>query len=136
MDLLTHILNDDMDQIYEDIRRADRIIVASPVFFMALPAQGKAMIDRCQALWCERFLLKKEIAPGPHGRKGLVMLVGGMDKEAGMNCASKCATAFLRTVSVPVNDTLKYMKVDAMGDILKHPSALKEAEAAGKELVK
>jgi multimeric flavodoxin WrbA len=128
------ILEDEFTPVYEDIRTADRIILASPVFFMGLSAQTKAMVDRCQALWCEKFLLKREIPSGPHGRKGLILLVGGMEKEAGIDCAAKGATAFLRTVSIPENDTLKYMGVDAKGDILKHPTALKDAEEAGRKL--
>jgi len=127
-------LKDEFSPVYDDIRTADRIILASPVFFMGLSAQTKAMVDRSQALWCEKFLLKRDIPAGPGGRKGLILLVGGMEKEAGINCAAKSATAFLRTVSVPENETLKYMGVDAKGDILKHPTALKEAEEAGKRL--
>ena len=129
------ILEDDMSPLYEEIRTADRIILASPVFFMGLSAQSKALIDRCQSFWCEKFLLKREIPSGPHGRKGLLLLVGGMKKEAGIDCAAKSATAFFRTVGVPAHETLKYMGVDAKGDILKHPTALSDAEAAGKRLV-
>jgi len=129
------ILKDAMEPLYDEIRSADRIILASPVFFMALSAQTKAMVDRCQAFWCEKYLLKQEITPGPHGRKGLILLVGGMEKEAGIACASKCATAFLRTVSVPEHEALKYMGVDAKGAILKHATALKDAEEAGRRLV-
>ena len=130
------IIEDDLTPVYEEIRTADRIILASPVFFMALSAQTKALVDRCQAFWCEKYLLKREITPGPLGRKGLLLLVGGMEKEAGINCASKSATAFFRTVGVPEHETLKYMGVDAKGDILKHPIALKDAEEAGRRLVK
>jgi multimeric flavodoxin WrbA len=58
------IYEDDMAQIYESIRFADRIILASPIFFFALSAQVKGMIDRCQAFWCEKYLLKKPIPGG------------------------------------------------------------------------
>jgi len=42
------IYEDDMTQVYEAIRTCDRIILASPIFFSALSAQIKMMIDRCQ----------------------------------------------------------------------------------------
>ena len=71
------IHKDAMTGIFEAIRQADRIILASPVFFYSLSAQAKAMVDRCQAFWCEKYLLKKEIPAGPAGRKGLLLLVGG-----------------------------------------------------------
>ena len=52
------IINDDMDKIYDAIREADRVILASPIFFFGLSAQAKSMIDRCQSFWCEKYLLK------------------------------------------------------------------------------
>jgi hypothetical protein len=94
------------------------------------------MIDRCQAFWCEKYLLKKPIAPGSYGRKGLLLLVAGMKKDVGIQTAEVTAKAFFRTISVSEHKTLGYIGVDAKGDILKHPTALKEVYEAGKELVK
>lgn len=129
------IYEDDMTRIYEAIRNADRIILASPIFFFALSAQTKTMIDRCQAFWCEKYLLRKPIPEGPYGRKGLLLLVGGMKKEIGVQCAEATAKAFFRTISVPEYKTLAYIGIDAKGEILKHPTALKEARRAGEKLV-
>ena len=130
------VFKDDMDKAYDAIRMADRIILASPIFFFALSAQSKLMIDRCQSLWCEKYLMKKPLEPGRHGRKGLLMLVGGMKKDIGVQCSEACAKAFFRTVSVPEHDMLYYLNIDAKGDIQKHPSALKDAYEAGRNLVK
>jgi len=129
------IINDDMVKVYKDIREADRIILASPIFFFGLSAQAKAMVDRCQSFWCEKYLLKKTIPEGPHGRKGLLMLVGGMKKEVGIQCGDATAKAFFRTVSVPSHAVLAFLQVDAKGAILEHPTALKEAYEAGRMLV-
>ncbi len=129
------IINDDMDEIYGAIREANRIILASPIFFLGLSAQAKAMIDRCQAFWCEKYLLKKPIPEGPFGRKGLLLLVGGMQKEIGVQCSEATAKAFFRTISVPEHETLSFMGVDAKGAILEHPTALKDAYRAGEKLV-
>ena len=128
------IFDDDMNEIYAAIREADRIILASPIFFFALSAQTKAMIDRCQAFWCEKYLLKKPIPAGPHGREGLLLLVGGMKKEIGVQCSEETARAFFRTISVPGHKTLSFLGVDAKGAILEHPAALKDAYSAGKAL--
>ncbi|MFZ5907601.1 MAG: flavodoxin family protein [Nitrospirota bacterium] len=128
------IYEDDMTQVYEAIRKADRIILASPIFFFGVSAQTKMMIDRCQAFWCEKYLLKKPIAEGQYKRKGLLLLVGGMKKEIGIQCAEATAKAFFRTVSVSEHKTLGYLGVDAKGEILRHHSALREVYEAGKEL--
>ncbi len=130
------IYDDDMTQIYDAIRAADRVIVASPVFFFSLSAQTKIMIDRCQSFWCEKYLLKKSFPERPDKRKGLLLLVGGMKKEIGIQCAEATARAFFRTISVPEHRTLSYLGVDAKGEILKHPTALKEVHEAGLRLAK
>jgi len=129
------IIDDDMIEIYSAIRAAERIILASPIFFFGLSAQVKAMIDRCQAFWCEKYLMKQSIPAGPYGRKGLLLLVGGMKKEIGMTCSDATAKAFFRTVSVPHHETLSFMGVDAKGAILEHPTALSEVREAGRKLV-
>ena len=130
------IYEDDMTRIYEAIRNADRIILASPIFFFALSAQTKIMIDRCQAFWCGKYLLRKPIPEGPYGRKGLLLLVGGMKKEIGVQCAEATAKAFFRTISVPEHKTFAYMGIDEKGAILKHPSSLQDTYRAGQQLVK
>ncbi|MBI5056699.1 MAG: flavodoxin family protein [Nitrospirae bacterium] len=131
----TCIIRDEMDQVHDAIRAADRIILASPVFFFALSAQAKIMIDRCQSFWCEKYLLKRPIQSGEFGRKGLLLLVGGMKKEIGIQCAEACAMAFFRTVNVPEHSTLHFLGIDKKGEILHHPTALTEAYEAGKKLV-
>jgi multimeric flavodoxin WrbA len=130
------IYEDDMTRIYEAIRNADRIILASPIFFFALSAQTKIMIDRCQAFWCGKYLLRKPIPEGPYRRKGLLLLVGGMKKEIGIQCAEATVKAFFRTISVPEHKTLAHMGIDEKGAILKHPSLLQDSYKAGQELVK
>jgi multimeric flavodoxin WrbA len=128
------IQKDAMTEIFAAIRGADRIILASPIFFYSLSAQAKAMVDRCQSFWCEKYLLKKTIPSGPHGRKGLLLLVGGMKKEDGLRCAEITAKGFFRTVSVPEHETLAYGGVDGKGDVVEHSIALKDAYEAGKRL--
>ncbi len=132
------VYDDDMGQVYDAIRTCERIVLASPIFFSALSAQMKTMIDRCQAFWCEKYLLKKPIPSGPHGRKGLLLLVGGQKKEIGLQgiqCAETSARAFFRTISVPEHSTLSYTGIDAKGAILKHLTAMKDAYEAGRNLV-
>jgi len=129
------IINDDMDRIYDAIREAERIILASPIFFSGVSAQTKAMVDRCQSFWCEKYLLKRPIPEGPLGRKGLLLLVGGMKVKVGIECAEATAKAFFRTISVLDHKTLSFTGVDAKGAILKHPTALRDAYQAGRDLV-
>lgn len=128
------IVHDDMDRIYEAIRTADRIILASPIFFFSLSAQTKIMIDRCQSFWCEKYVLKKPVPEGEFGRKGLLLLVGGMKEEAGVRCSESCARAFFRTISIPEHITLSFLGINKKGEILNHPTAINDAYKAGRKL--
>jgi multimeric flavodoxin WrbA len=129
------IIDDDMTGLYREIRTADRILLASPIFFFSVSAQTKILIDRCQSFWCEKYLLKKPISEGEFGRKGLFLMAGGMKKDIGIKCSEATVKAFFRTISVPEHTTLGYLGVDAKGAILEHPTALKEAFEAGSRLV-
>ena len=129
------VVKDDMGEVYDAIREADRVIVASPIFFFNLSAQTKIMIDRCQSFWCEKYLLKRPIPEGPYRRKGLLLLVGGMKKEIGIECGGATATAFFRTISVQEHETLSFLGIDKKGVILDHPTALNEVYKAGGKLI-
>jgi len=129
------IYHDDMDVIYTAIRNTDRIILATPIFFFSVSAQTKLMIDRCQCFWCEKYLLKKPLPPGELNRKGLLLLVGGMKKDIGVQCSEACAAAFFRTISIQEHSALSFLGIDKKGEILSHPTALHEAYEAGRNLV-
>lgn len=129
------VLRDDMDMVADTIRKSDRLILASPIFFFGLSAQSKIMIDRCQAFWSEKYLMKRPIPEGPHGRKGLLILVGGMEKEVGVECGEATAKAFFRTVSVQKHETISFLGIDSKGAIREHPTALGDAYRAGQKLI-
>ena len=129
------IIEDAMADIYDAIRGADRIILASPIFFFGLSAQTKIMIDRCQAFWCQKYLLKKTLVSEHYGRKGLLLLVGGMKSEIGIRCSDATAKAFFRSISVQEHETISFLGVDAQGAISSHPTALQQGYEAGRKLV-
>lgn len=51
--------NDDMDGIYEKLRVADVVVVASPVYFYGISAELKAVIDRLHTPMRNDFSIKK-----------------------------------------------------------------------------
>jgi multimeric flavodoxin WrbA len=131
------IIKDDMQAIHDEIRSADRIIVASPIFFFSVSAQTKIMIDRGQTFWAEKYVHKNPVKPGAYGRKGLLLLVGGMkrtEKNVGFSCSEATVRAFFRTVNVQEHVTLAYDQIDEKGAITKHATALSEAYEAGRRL--
>ena len=68
------VMRDDMDGVYSKLLGADGIIVASPIFFYGLTSQLKSLIDRCQALWARKYVLKQDLPNST--RKGAFIAVG------------------------------------------------------------
>ncbi len=130
------IVKDDMEKVYSAIRESSRFILASPIYFAGVSAQAKTMIDRCQSFWHEKYMLKRPLPQGPDGRAGLFLSVGGMGRAEGKDCSEATAKSFFRTISVLNHKMLCYLGVDARGDILKRPAALKEVYEAGRALMK
>ncbi len=52
------VVKDDMINLYEKIDEADLIFLAGPTYFYGLSAQLKSFIDRIQARWSRKYLLK------------------------------------------------------------------------------
>ncbi len=129
------VWKDDMTAIGEAIRQSDRVIVASPIFFFGLSAQTKTMIDRCQAFWCEKYLLKRPIPEGPFGRKGLLIVVGGMTKEIGVQCSEATAKAFFRSISVQEHETVSFLGMDSKGAVCEDQAVFDRAYRAGRRLI-
>lgn len=130
------VIDDDMQAVYEKLREADRLIVASPMFFMAITAQTKAMIDRCQALWALKYVLEKPLALNSGGqRKGLFLSVGGTGYSNLFQPSLVILKSWFAVIDVKFAGDVTFAKVDAKGAIEQHPTALKDAFEAGKHLV-
>ncbi|MBQ9673014.1 MAG: flavodoxin family protein [Ruminococcus sp.] len=51
--------NDDMNLIYEKLKKSDIVVIASPVYFYGLSAELKAIIDRLHTPMRNEFNIKK-----------------------------------------------------------------------------
>jgi multimeric flavodoxin WrbA len=125
-----------MQWLYHELRELDCLILASPVFFMGLPAQTKAMIDRCQALWVTKYVLKLPIAFNTHKkRKGLFISVGGTNLPNLFQPAIATVKSWFATLDIDYAGNLLFSGIDGKGAIRQHPTALREAFIAGQKLV-
>lgn len=127
---------DDYQGVFEVMLKADRIIFASPVFFMTVSAQAKLLIDRCQCLWSRKYVLKQPVCPdGPEDRRGMVIAVGGSASKKMFESVRMTMKYFFDALDVHYTLNLFVNRVDAKGEIDDHPTALKEAWRLGRELV-
>jgi arsenate reductase len=127
-------IEDDMQEIYPLLRRADIIVMATPVFFYGPTAQIKALIDRSQALWARRYV-HGLIDPGRKWRRGFLLSLGatkGKNLFEGVNLTAKY---FFDAVGASFDGSLTYKQIEASGDIEKHPTALNDAKEKARALV-
>jgi hypothetical protein len=129
------IQNDDMQLLYPKLIEADRLFLASPIFFMGLSAQSKAFIDRCQCIWVRRYKLKQTIGKGREFRRGFFLSVGGSKNPEKFIGAVKTVKAFFASLDFKYERDLLIAGVDEKGAIANHPTALDVALKIGGELV-
>jgi len=128
-------INDDMQMVYREMEEADRIVLASPIQFMGLTAQMKAMIDRCQALWARKYVLKVPPLGDERQRKGLFVSVGGRKGPKIFEPARVVVKSFLAVLNITYTGELLFHSTDEKGAIARHPDALSQAFLAGQKLV-
>jgi multimeric flavodoxin WrbA len=124
-------VQDDYQQLQKKILDADRIIFATPIFFMTVCAQAKMLIDRCQCLWAYKYVLKKDLNTAGHDRRAMVIAVGGSRSKKQFECIRLTMKTYFDSLQVYYAANLFVNKIDALGDIEKHPSALNEAFRLG-----
>jgi len=128
------IINDDMRLVYKKIEQADRLVIASPVFFGSVTAQLKAMIDRFQCQWVKKYVLKKPAQPGKT-RKGIFLCVSGTDKKEFFENARSLIRIFFSTLDIVYFGDLFCGGVDRKSAIKKRKVILRKAFKLGAALV-
>jgi len=128
-------IQDDMQMVYRELEAADRIVLASPIQFMTVTADMKAMIDRCQALWARKYVLKIPPLGEERERRGLFIAVGGRTVANLFEPALATVKALFNTLNITYASGLLFRWIDEKGAITKHPDALKQAFLAGQKLV-
>ena len=126
------VIRDDMDDIYPRLVAADVVIIASPIFFYGITAQLKALIDRCQALWARKYILKQKVSDSP--KKGAFIGVGATRGERLFEGSVLVMKYFFKAIDAAYVDELLVRGVDQRGEIKQHPAALKDAFELGKKL--
>ncbi len=123
------IAKDDYHQVLEKLLRTDRLIFATPVFFMSVCAQAKALIDRGQCLWVEKHILKKE--KPHHDRRAMIIAVGGSRSTKQYECIRWTFKTYFDCLRMTYVSGLFVGKIDEFGAIAKHLAAFDEAFKLG-----
>jgi multimeric flavodoxin WrbA len=127
-------IDDDMQMVYLELEAADRVVIASPVQFMGPTAELKAMIDRCQAMWARKYVLKLPPLGDRRERKGLFISVGGRQAADMFEPSLVIVKTFFRVLDISYAGALLFSGIDEKGAIAGHPEALSQAFQAGEKL--
>ncbi len=129
------VIQDDFQELYDLILSCDGIMLASPIFFYAVSAHTKILMDRCQSLWIKRYWLEKEsYEKREPKRKALFISVGATKGKKLFDGVLLSVRYFLDAIDMELWQALLYRGLDFEGDILKHPEYLEEAYQAGKRI--
>jgi len=127
-------IEDDMQMVYREMEDADRIVLASPIHFMGVTAQMKAMIDRCQVLWARKYILNMPPLGSQRKRKGFFISVGGRKMADLFEPSLVMIKTLFRLLDITYTGDLLFHGIDEKGDITKQPDALHQAFLAGQKL--
>lgn len=129
-------VEDDYQTVLRKMLAADRIVFATPIFFMGVSAQAKLLIDRCQCLWARKYVLKKPLfEDGPRDRRAMVIAVGGSKSLKMFDGVRLTMKYYLDALGAAYVSNLFVNQVDEQGAVRKLPRTLAEAFRLGKELV-
>lgn len=130
------VIEDDMQLIYHKLLEVDYVALASPIYFRGVSAQMKAFIDRCQALWSRKYILKQKLtSPDKSMRIGYFISTAG---STGNNKVFEGAIATIKAIfhvlDIEYKGNLLFHSIEKKGDIVKHPNGLQMAFEIGKSL--
>jgi len=132
------VIDDDMQLMYNKLLEADYIVFASPIYFGGVSAQLKSFIDRCQALWSRKYILKKPLISSDKGTHSgyFISTAGSMDNNKAFEGAIITIKAVFHTLDIKYKGELLFKSMENKGDILKHPTAIQMAFRTGTSLRK
>ncbi|MFA5028976.1 MAG: flavodoxin family protein, partial [Candidatus Methylomirabilota bacterium] len=122
------VIDDAMKAVYPKLRRADALVIASPIYWFTMSAQTKLFMDRCYALG------------GPDGHALRGKQIGILLTYADADPFSSGAVNALRTFQ----DSFSYIGAEIVGmlygsawqagEIRENTALLKQAYELGKQL--
>lgn len=125
-------IHDDFQNVRDAILASDGIMLASPIFFYAVSAQVKILMDRFQSQWVKKHWIEGH----PMGqsralRKGLFLSAGATRGKKLFDGALLSVKYFFDVLDTELWDYKFFRQLDDADDIHKHPDYQAEAFQAG-----
>ena len=127
------VVKDDMIELYAKIDSADIIFLAAPTYFYGLSAQIKGFIDRIQARWSRKYLLKKAIRK-EDTRQGYLICTAATQGKKLFDGSVLVAKSFFDAVDVDYGGSLLIRGVDERGAFSDNPEEIEKATHFAREI--
>jgi len=127
------VQKDEMQEIYEMLPQCDFFLISSPIYAMGLCAQAKAIIDRMQPYWAQKYVLKNNEL-SQRKRKGLFLLTAGTNFNSVFTGAEITLKYLSNVLEIEKFITVGFKNLEEKGEIKKDPENFNKIAKALKQL--
>ncbi len=130
------VFHDDMDRVFESLRDAHAVVVGSPIYFDAVSAQLKLVMDRCNCITMlvrtpEGYAFRPQWA---RTRRGV--FVTSCSSRHRYDLAERSVRGFLKWIGARWEETVAWMHEDNdLGSVAKQPDLIARSEQLGRRLI-
>ena len=126
-------VDNEAEKYYRMLKKADGIIIATPVMTYGIPGALKCFMDRCQPFYMAKYYRKQPFITKEHAkiRKMLFICIGGMSAEDIFIGPKLTAKAFADIIDAKYSDELLQNDMDRIVKIETKPEVLKAAYEKG-----
>ena len=127
------VIKDDMIELYEKIDSADLLFLVTPVYFYGPSAQLKIFIDRCQARWSRKYLLRERVRQSDN-RKGYLLATAATKGPKVFDACILVAKSYFDTVDIEYGGELVVRSVDERGAFKSNDEEIAKAIQFGRDI--
>lgn len=127
------IVQDDMQELYEKVDETDILFLVSPTYFYGPSALIKAFIDRIQARWSRRYLLKSRIRQDDK-RLGYLLSTAATRGKKLFDASILIAKSYFDAIDMAYGGEFVVRGVDEKGELQALPEELDRARNFAREI--
>jgi multimeric flavodoxin WrbA len=129
-------IQDDFQQVRAQVLSSAGLMLASPIFYYAVSAHTKILMDRFHSLWIKKHWIDAGRNPAPAiRRQGLFISAGATRGRRLFEGALLSVRYFFDTLDTDLWKALLYRGLEHEGEVQEHPDYLNETYQAGRNLV-
>ncbi len=131
------VIDDDMQGLFGKIDEADCVVITSPIYFYGVSAQAKLFIDRTQAMWSRKYILKQKVeSKSGLKRFGVFLSVAATSGKRVFDGAAMTAQYCFDAIDINYGGKVVVPGIDSKGAMKKAETELERARKFGQKLVR